>query len=99
MIFPHISREPDELELRIGDFVYVNNDAVANSTDGWTEAISSSTGNYGFVPLNHTERTSETNVWTLNSTVPLCQTASIPEHIDIIDGISHASAAGEEKPI
>lgn len=95
VIFPHSSREPDELELRIGDFIYVNNDAAQNSVDGWAEAISFSTGSYGFVPLNHTERTSETHVWALNSTVSLCQPAY--DGIDTIDGISHGSDAGKVK--
>lgn len=94
VMFPHTSREPDELELRVGDFVYVNNDAATNSADGWSEAISFSSGAYGFIPLNHTERTSETNVWTLNTTVPLCHAASPPADFDSIDGISHASEAG-----
>lgn len=92
MIHPHTSRESDELELRVGEYIYVNNDAVQNTVDGWSEAISFTTGSCGFVPLNHTERTSETNVWTLNTTVPLCQSA--PIDIDAIDGISVASEAG-----
>lgn len=93
VICPHTSREPDELELRVGEFIYVNNDAVQNSTDGWAEAISFTSGSSGFVPLNHTERTSETNVWALNATVPLCQSSS--DNIDAVDGISLASKAGK----
>lgn len=89
VIFPHASREPDELELKVGDYIYVNNDAIQNSTDGWTEAISFTSGNNGYVPLNHTERTSETNVWTLNTTVPLSQS---PSDIDTIDGVSLATS-------
>lgn len=86
-IFPHSSREPDELELRTGDYVYVGNDAAQHSQDGWAEAISYSTGNYGFIPLNYTERTSETHVWKLEATVPLCQTTvSAADDIDSIDG-------------
>ena len=94
VIYPHTSRESDELELRVGDYIYVNNDAVQNSSDGWAEAISFSTGAYGFIPLNHTERTSETNVWTLNVTVPLCQSAPNEISCDAIDGISVVSEAG-----
>lgn len=89
VIYPHVSRESDELELRVGDYIYVNNDTVQNSVDGWGEAISVSSGISGFVPLNHTERTSETNVWTLNTTVPLCQPA--PDGADTIDGTSVAA--------
>jgi ubiquitin-associated and SH3 domain-containing protein len=92
VIYPHVSREPDELELKVGDYIYVNNDAVLNSADGWSEAISYSTGNYGFVPLNHTERTSETNVWALNGTVPLCQ--STTDDLDSVDGVSHRTESG-----
>lgn len=92
VILPHASREPDELELRVGDFVFVNNDAAQNSVDGWTEAISFATGAYGFVPLNHTEKTSETTVWALNATVPLRQT--IFDDIDTIDGVSVSSGSG-----
>lgn len=94
VIYQHASREPDELDLRVGDFVYVNNDAAQNSVDGWTEAISFSSGTYGFVPLNHTERTSETVVWALNATVPLCQQTF--DDIDTIDGVSHSSESGNE---
>lgn len=95
VVQPHTSREADELELRVGDYVYVNNDAVANSTDGWTEAISYASGNYGFVPLNHTERTSETNVWVLNATVPLCHSITADDDVDTIDGVSHISETGK----
>lgn len=94
VIFPHPSRESDELELKLGDYVYINNDAVQSSIDGWTEAICASTGNYGFIPLNHTERTSETNVWSLNASVTLCEMAESDEEVDVIDGISYASEKG-----
>lgn len=86
-IFPHASREPDELELRVGEFIYISNDAAQSSVDGWTEAISHSTGNYGFVPLKYIEKTSETHVWTLHTSVPLCQTTvTAGDDIDSIDG-------------
>lgn len=94
VIYPHTSRESDELELRVGEYIYVSNDAVQNSVDGWSEAISFSSGSYGFVPLNYTERTSETNVWTLNVTVPLCQPST--NDIDVIDGVNVASEAGTD---
>lgn len=94
VIFPHPSREADELELKVGDYIYINNDAAQNSVDGWTEAVCAATGNYGFVPLKYTERTSETNVWSLNANVTLCEAAESDDDIDVIDGISYASEKG-----
>jgi ubiquitin-associated SH3 domain-containing protein len=87
VIYSHSSREHDELDIRVGDYVYINTDAAQHSIDGWVEGISHN-GNIGFLPLNHTERTSETHVWTLHATVPLCPTTEHdPNNIDSIDGV------------
>lgn len=94
VIYPHISRESDELELKVGEYVYMNNDASHNSIDGWAEGICASTGNYGFIPLNHVERTSETNVWSLNANVTLSEASE--NDVDAIDGISYASERGKQ---
>lgn len=93
VIYPHTSRELDELELRVGDYIYINSDAAQNSADGWAEGISFSTNNLGFFPLNYTERTSETNVWTLNETVNLCQ--DVNDGNDAVDGVSHTTESGK----
>ncbi|KAG5672576.1 hypothetical protein PVAND_002693 [Polypedilum vanderplanki] len=89
IIYSHSSREHDELDLRVGDYVYINSDAAQNSIDGWVEAIAHNGGNVGFLPLNHTERTSEINVWTLNATVPLVQVSDNDISTDAIDGVIH----------
>lgn len=36
----HVPREHDELELRVGDYIYVPEGACNASTDGWVEGIS-----------------------------------------------------------
>ena len=34
VLYAHVAREPDELELLIGDFVFVTQEEVAKTTDG-----------------------------------------------------------------
>ncbi|XP_011161275.1 protein UBASH3A homolog [Solenopsis invicta] len=67
----HVPREHDELELRVGDYIYVPEGACNASTDGWVEGISWLTGISGHLPLNHTKRTAESDSWTLHATMPI----------------------------
>ncbi|XP_031849918.1 ecdysteroid phosphate phosphatase isoform X2 [Nomia melanderi] len=66
-----VPREHDELELRVGDYIYIPEGACSLSTDGWIEGISWLTGISGHLPLNHTKRTAESDSWTLHTTVQL----------------------------
>lgn len=100
VIYSHSSREHDELELRVGDFVYVNGEAANQSVDGWVEGITHNGNHIGFLPLNHTERVCETEVWKLHVTAPLIslqQNIPIESNevsVDAIDGIVHTIENG-----
>ncbi|XP_043265006.1 protein UBASH3A homolog isoform X1 [Colletes gigas] len=72
----HVPREHDELELRVGDFIYIPEEACNTSTDGWVEGVSWLTGISGHLPLNHTKRTAESDSWTLHTTIQLTDSKS-----------------------
>ncbi|CAK9828219.1 Ubiquitin-associated and SH3 domain-containing protein B [Anthophora retusa] len=73
---PHMPREHDELELRVGDYIYIPEGACSVSTDGWVEGTSWLTGISGHLPLNHTKRTAESDSWTLHATVQITDNKS-----------------------
>lgn len=73
VVHPYNPSESDELELRAGDYVYISSEAIANSPDGWVEGISWLTGVSGLFPENYTQRTAESDAWTLHKKIPLNQ--------------------------
>ena len=66
MLYAHVPREPDELELVVGDYVYVSRESLQSSPDGWVEATSWLTGQSGHLPLNYIPPRAESDSWTLH---------------------------------
>lgn len=71
VVHPYTPSESDELELRSGDYVYISSEAIINSPDGWVEGTSWLTGVSGLFPENYTQRTAESDAWTLHKKIPL----------------------------
>ncbi|KAK5647604.1 hypothetical protein RI129_002496 [Pyrocoelia pectoralis] len=71
IIHPYAPSESDELELRTGDYVYISSEALINSPDGWVEGISWLTGCLGLLPESYSQRTAESEAWTLHRKVSL----------------------------
>ncbi|KAJ6637224.1 Protein UBASH3A like [Pseudolycoriella hygida] len=86
--YPYTSRETDELELRIGDYIYLSNEALQNSNDGWVEGSSWLTGATGYFPESYTKRTAESDAWIIHKTVPLskCIEPLPASEEDAVDG-------------
>lgn len=71
VVHPYNPSESDELELRTGDYVYISSEAIVNSPDGWVEGTSWLTGVSGLFPESYTQRTAESDAWTLHKKIPL----------------------------
>ncbi|XP_068618926.1 ecdysteroid-phosphate phosphatase isoform X2 [Battus philenor] len=56
----------DELELVIGDYVYVEESEFDSSTDGWVRGTSWLTGLSGYLPGIFVQRTADSDAWTLH---------------------------------
>ncbi|XP_063831411.1 ecdysteroid-phosphate phosphatase isoform X2 [Ostrinia nubilalis] len=61
----------DELELVLGDYIYVDDKELEASSDGWVHGTSWLTGVTGCLPAVYTQRVAESDAWTLHRAISL----------------------------
>ena len=66
VLYPATPTNEDELDLIDGDFVSLPDSDWEGSSDGWHQGTSWLTGVAGMFPGSYTERTAESETWTMH---------------------------------
>ncbi|ELU07750.1 hypothetical protein CAPTEDRAFT_193119 [Capitella teleta] len=74
VLYTHTPQAPDELDLLDGDFIFLDETEIESSPDGWYQGTSWLTGCMGMFAGNYTERTGETETWTMHRSIPIVGT-------------------------
>ncbi|XP_061638528.1 glucuronokinase with putative uridyl pyrophosphorylase isoform X5 [Phyllopteryx taeniolatus] len=63
VMYPYIPQNEDELELVMGDFVFMSPSDQSNATEGWVYGTSLASGLSGLLPENYVGLADESDTW------------------------------------
>ncbi|XP_043928867.1 ubiquitin-associated and SH3 domain-containing protein A [Protopterus annectens] len=73
-VFPYDPQNADELEMKVGDYIFVDPAEQIQASEGWFFGISHRTGCRGFSPENYSEKVNGSDTWVLHRTYTFSKT-------------------------
>lgn len=77
VMYPYVPQNDDELELALGDFIFMSPVEQSTASEGWLYGTSLGTGLSGLLPENYVNRADESDTWVVHGSHSIHNCASL----------------------